>query len=1427
MDRAVFLALSTSAKNQYIPHVRFAEETSEEELRGEVQYDQLGTFEQHRMQKLWLKQFYKLLKRGCIIPAIPRYGVLMPNEQSVPYCLVFSQLLGLWCNNKMQSLLEGVANVKCQLRLTLFDATYSHFFGRTWKSPPQPIKYAHGQPVKVFFNQVVYFHTSLNCSHIAIIVEVVAIVKKREGNERVFSCGFGILYLKNRQKLTSDAAKNQNVKRLSLYHGTPRALLHPALKDPIEKNKFMTLIEGSTIFYSLSSHPPLMEASHLIPENMLVSGTETIPGVVAPFKQTSNVLKKPNLMKTITCYLDKMSLQLYPTLEKFEEELVELLNADRLLKNDQVSDGSTVVIQERRLHVCVHNGWCYVQKPQVVVLIPGTVQRKSGSFSKSLPKRSLVLRSRIQLKELVKHPMFGIVFHLEYVFSSSTGTDGKLSTSTISLDKTTYMQTLRWTVWNPFLETNTSDVTVSLHGGPSPNPSNLLVYKTPSTEMSSDEVKRVESGTITFRFSSRTDRHSGTTVELSSVSRKSSRTLGSQAHSLWSRKLSDAPESERGPAEPNGSFVDKDFNAAPESHTVEQLQELPFTPVQAPILALGIDAGGTTTVTSRAALAQMHGVGFPEILDDNNELATVIDPDELSNFNLQREKADHLQCNEIILQFLAFSRVFEGSNQPGSVYFTFQFYRFPPVTTQQVKLVKMRNLEKGTSKSTPLILVPLNKNGAGNLNTPGLELKFMVEPSYMKEGEQRWFMQYLAMQTLQIDVWDAESLLLIGTAAVELKYLLRQGRTAVQVSHELAVITTEYALDVPMSLADITKHGTVKPYGMTTITKGRLHMRLGNVGHQPKRSAKSPLPAPQSRIISSRDGTSSFSGGSLSTESMKRLSAHNMYRAQRMVDLDSELASVIFSRARINSFGQQELDSDADIVQKRKLTRMMAVRHLESGFDLKSKTHILAKHEEQVHHKRDLQIIEAYRERIKMESISRMLSQAITTEYTLYATLGRAEFFEFSLKNPYSVQHTITIECEHPELSVIINSREWKHFKNLTKTLTPLEEDMFHVEGGIQFPQIYLRPKETVYIPFKFQTFSADHSITPQGPADGKLPKKNVVNQQQPNSTPKKIEVSFKIENQKPIAILQVNVEDQPYIIDQTFRFYHPELTFLKKSIRLPPLHALSGMTVQSPNSEFQTHVRCSDFNIICETKKMALNEPQDVFLKVACGPSPEVKKFFVIVYIDPWLAVPIQIWQFYIHSLQRIDVNCVVGELTQLSLVLRGTQAVRKTVPSDVFLLPPRTVKDLHISIRPQKEGDRSIYLNVVDVDFRQLVASWLICLTCRQPSICKAFEISIPVGEGKGSNKRISYTNPYPNKRMYFLQTNRPDLLQYKEDSFEGALDLFVLPFPFEGTYLDCAQTISSLKVAYNFPIIVQLLFFLPNFDSSLSGPALFLPL
>lgn len=49
------------------------------------------------------------------------------------------------------------------------------------------------------------------------------------------------------------------------------------------------------------------------------------------------------------------------------------------------------------------------------------------------------------------------------------------------------------------------------------------------------------------------------------------------------------------------------------------------------------------------------------------------------------------------------------------------------------------------------------------------------------------------------------------------------------------------------------------------------------------------------------------------------------------------------------------------------------------------------------------------------------------------------------------------------------------------------------------------------------------------------------------------------------------------------------------------------------------------------------------------------------------------------------------------------------------------------------------------------------------------QAFEIKLPAGGGRGANKRITYTNPYPSRRAYRLHSDHPHLLQFKEDAFQ----------------------------------------------------------
>ncbi|XP_050787719.1 nephrocystin-4 isoform X5 [Gopherus flavomarginatus] len=1351
-----------------------------------------------------MSEWQRIFVQNLTVPPHSQRRRHLPRE-SIAFQCVLKYVEG---NLIKQRVLEGLSEVEYQLCLSLFDITYRHFFGRTWKSTTRPLKAVPGQPPKVVFNETIYFHTSLNHPSIVTVVEVVAAAKKREGAHQDLSCGFGILHLFNSKSEPTDVATKD--RGLQLYHGTPRALLHPLLQDPIEQNKYMTVIENTHLQYTLRPHPPLETIYHLLPENMLVSGLQKIPGLLLTHGETNDFFRKPHLMKSVTWYLDKLSINLYPSLEKFEEELLDLLNSERLLKDSSSVDGSEVLIQERRLHIGVHNGLCFVQTPQVVVLVPeGEVARgRSASFHRkqglsakpSMVGQALVLRSRIRLTEMVRHPAFAVVFQLEYVFCAPSGADRK-ALSISSLTKAAYMHSIRWTVWNPLLDSCSMEVILPLQGGAQHNPSHVLVYKMPPTSMSSEEVKQVESGTVQFQFSTDSEEHLGTSanslsnnrgellrsakpstpsligapsspqmlvstqdypqgpglsISQLSASLRSPPVSHSSKPPLQQQTGSPVPRSrgmrrrERAQELPGGgssggiTHLEADLSPSSlvlDSSASDQLQELLFTPVHAPIVAMGTQTGSSSSVLTRASLSRLHAAGFPEILDCNKEPAEVVDPTDPVNFNPQREEADFLQSNEIILQFLAFTRIPQdgmGTTWPKTMYFTFQFYRFPPVTTPRLQLVKMDQSETDSSAASSHILFRINKDGTLKSESPGLQLKYMVDPGFLKPGEQRWFIRYIADHNLQIDIWDGDSLLLIGSAAVKLKHLLRQGRTAVQVHHELEVMTTEYEQDTTVMSGDVLRHGTVKPIGVYAVVKGRLHLSLGNVGHPCEQRLKksNSLPPSRSRIVSSHDGTSNFHGGSLF--SLNTPGAKNVSQAQKLADVDSELAAMLFSRLQEVSTVFQHASREASAIRRRKLERMMMVRQLEAQEDVSGRrASLMGRREERVQHSRDLQIIDAYRERIKAESISSMLIQAITSSYTLYATLGTAEFFEFALRNPYNIQHTVTIEINHPELSVIMDSREWRHFKELTQTLTtPVEEDMFHLQDNLM-PQVYLRPRETIHIPFKYQTFSVDHAVMmQQGPAELRFNK-------DPEAAPpwkssamltKRIKISFKANGDKPIAILSVNVEPQPHVVDQTFRFYHPELTFLKKSIRLPPWYTLPGAPAGMPGGEPEMYVRCSDPNIICETKKMGPGEPQDVFLKVAGGPSPQIKTFFVAIYTDAWLAAPIQIWQFYLHSLQRVDVSCITGQLTRLSLVLRGTQTIRK--------------------VRAYTSHTQEL----------------------------KAFEITLPAGGGKGSNKRITYTNPYPSRRMYFLHTNRADLLQFKEDSFEiGGGEMYTIGLRF----------------------------------------------
>ena len=170
-------------------------------------------------------------------------------------------------------------------------------------------------------------------------------------------------------------------------------------------------------------------------------------------------------------------------------------------------------------------------------------------------------------------------------------------------------------------------------------------------------------------------------------------------------------------------------------------------------------------------------------------------------------------------------------------------------------------------------------------------------------------------------------------------------------------------------------------------------------------------------------------------------------KAQHIVDINHELAQVLFNRkekgehpstnaerrrklARMEALRQTQ-GADPPLLSVSQLTeqvpvtlsanRGMANANFRSWFVIfvcLSFCLLLLQtvRKEKEARSRDLKTIELYRKENKQEGIVSMLNQAITTEHAIHPSMGATEFFEFELKNPYNVEHTIVVECTDPEL---------------------------------------------------------------------------------------------------------------------------------------------------------------------------------------------------------------------------------------------------------------------------------------------------------------------------------------------------------------------------------------------------------------------------
>ncbi|KAI8910264.1 hypothetical protein EDD86DRAFT_204939 [Gorgonomyces haynaldii] len=1378
--------------------------------------------------------------------ATPRLAKLSGTKY--PYQIVFSFVEGVSTPNvsKQQQL-------ECYLLLSLFDLETNQFVGRTFetvhplwkqnlKKQDKEDEYQadlSGTRLNMrLTNQCIYFHTSIKSPHLVCVIEIVFKTDKQSVSGgwtllHLFNHQRGGLHLERTWEEEGEEQADTEPKIAPLFSGTPRIL-------PFVSSLFigaatgypgLTPIQGASLRFHLLARPDVRPQCFLWKENILVGPGTQIPGVL------DISIKGIDYIPGKQVKISQIGVNVTPSVGKFESLLL-----DRIANHhfEQFPDSMTPdeqgqlpqpTVTERRLHFGFHNGFCFLAPPVIVNLNPE--QDEDGNAS------ILSFLGNVDLERFIDDPNVAIVFMVEYkvILTVNVPKEKKTAFSKI-VDKisgngdTLPGQELLekfccvgWGAWQPM---GSQVAQVSLHSldySASPNPFAALMYRATSDMYleSRDNLEEVILGKeeflrISFNFG---------------TPEKPVETPVQAPVAIAEEEETEEPKSpkRRVSKKPQMDLEDQEMVESPLVRESPTIVDVP-----------GPSPSHLKSRLSRIERARLHKAGFEKYVDKEGNPLSVLDINQADTAKIETsldlEFQDKL-VNDLRLTFMGVTLSPEFLNHrntaPTSVYFSFQFYNFPYLTTERLKVytgdlppvyekqsphtraasVPQTHVREWSHMSTksfqtnnehiehqwPAILYRLETDGrAAYDRPPGLTTSFLIDPfnEVLAGDSNRYgalaFPSYMAQKQLYIDVWDGESLMYLGTACLDLATGLRQGKLGIQVDEDIDIVFTQYSDDTAghSRSSSFSSQAPRLPTQVPISMKiGSLHLRMCNIGQTPhdgqgyasKPALKDPLIAYDYHHV-------------------REIATRTTAKPSKLSDVDAELNAVLKQARKDRSRADEETEN-RDPTETRRLQK--AFEALESDrIAPKIKTENQISYERSRHEKeRDLKTSEIFRERRKRQVITDALRNQITSTYTIHSSFGQGHFFEFLLVNPFKHDQVFDIGWENDLIRVIDSEKEWRYHRKMNGMVGAVEKSMIQVKPD-GTAQVFIEAKERLSIPFIYQSFR-DLSTFALSTTNTRLTNADPV-------ASRVIPVTFST-GSLVVAVLNVLINPRNFYVDRSMRLFRSENELVHKTIRFP---ALSKIPLGEPDSvrmiqpSDEKYLRCSHPDVACQLDWRNDGNHCQIKFKYRCQPAGETTSLYFILYSDPYCTSVYEIWRVFVHSLSRMDVNCVIGQTNATSIVVRGPSVSRSacafsSAPTQVqvqqapFQLMANALNEVPILLRPGALTMCDLMVNVVDVDTHTLISSWMLVIHSSLPPVTKVFEIVLP--KGKQSNKRVSYTNPFLHPKVLSLQTDSPELVQFKEAvlNLDGGSTQFI-GLKFAPSHLPQAEIMVFLNNEYD---------------------------
>ncbi|XP_065913175.1 nephrocystin-4-like isoform X2 [Dysidea avara] len=1180
------------------------------------------------------------------------------------------------------------------LQCCIVNVASKQFVGRMAPTAPIPLVASlQAGVVQCSIRECAYFYSEHKGELHVLIVELVASVNEEEQRS------LGWSYFKVFESSKS-STYNRDIVRLPLYEGSPRVLF--ALSDPFNVptagSQSFSTIPGCILSIIVEPHPPLQKVVHLFHAYVVMTTDDVIPGVIDSSTQ-DDILSKPKLSKTLTASLDKLSIPLLPSVEEYEVQLLQCLYED-LSANGVELPINNLMIKERRLKIGVHNGWCYVHPPHLLYLERDFLQA-SRHMSSSVNRQMLVLRGSLELTELVDNPHYVIIMELEYLVNWGSA---EAVGSTVVV--------IGWAVWqlfdkcyNQWQSSGLANVVLTLKAGPG--------YKPPIVPASAwNTCYRTglrDLGKVSFRFY--------TDHKLVTPQHHPTITATTTPASLPASSVNLTPP-------PSDEEVDGDSRRDTPLHkshvkTMEYgTQTLPVEPQPNPTLVttgsqrpphltnndtisitdriIGTHPGGRGKI-SKPITAVLNSVGYPSLFEGR----TLADhSDNYTAISLSKELLEPLRDSKIVFQFLALSLLPSNSGHhaadtlPTHLMISTQFYQQAPSSTHRLSLQRHSSSHPYPLSGDILVVT----TGGNKSTTPGAVLQYSVnEELYGDQSGYCHLIHHLYHHYLPVDLWDGDSLCLLGSALLPLRYLLRQSHSdGVQSTLGVDILATDYDHN---DSTDITVHVDQKERCVQETSHkciGQLYVRMANISTAPFTGSLQLLP----RGPHKKQRTSSV-------------------RVRKLTEEHPEVLSLLKNNRQGTTTNMEDKEN---LSHERKLARMEAVRKFRAS---------QRSSELQFDNLLDdnLQTIHTFRLKVQPTEISHTLNKAITSHVHITAHVIQTTFFEHKIANPFDTVVTMVIEWNHPSLKVVTDAHEWRQLKDIHNSDTVIHRDLFTTQQHSSSPTIHMNPMEVVQVPFKYCCLE----IPPV-----------------PLGSSEDIKVTFITSGGQLMSLLMVTVTHHPPSVDHFLHVFHSDHAPMNKKLFI---------TTSSTDQQAKpVCVACSGGQVTCEMlPQVNKTSPQSVIMRTTLEPTPAILDYYLTFYRDQYYLDPISVWKVMVHSVHRVNITGTQGQTDYAKLNMKSQhncQSIRlASSHPEALQVSPKAIthpdtfstQDVHLLLRPRTTGVFTCMVSAIDPVDYTLLEVWLVTCTCKEPTITKKLKTNLPPSYKKPIVKSNIKTVPY----------------------------------------------------------------------------------